>query len=255
MNRDAFLARVRETARAGQAYRVRTRAVPHDAGYIGAGDDPVARMAAEVTAVGGTAHVAADRAAARDVLREIITLCGAAPRRSASQLSPVVHDRGTKVPYSEQSARTALCWQHPVLDRLGLADLLASMNMEMLTHDRLSQLPPAEQRARALAAEIGITSTTYAVAETGTLAVAAAPGQERVASLLPPVHVAVVEASQILPDLFDLFARMSAEGPTDASNWTLITGPSKTGDIELKLTTGVHGPGQWHVVLINASAP
>ena len=84
---------------------------------------------------------------------------------------------------------------------------------------------------------------------------ASAPGSERLASLLPPVHVAVIEAAQILPDLFDLFARLQISGhPEMPSNLTLITGPSKTGDIELRLTTGVHGPGEWHVIIIRGEA-
>ena len=67
------------------------------------------------------------------------------------------------------------------------------------------------------------------------------------ASLLPPVHIAVADVDQLLPDLFDLFGRLSRqELPACVS---LITGPSKTGDIELKLVTGVHGPGEVHVVL------
>ena len=71
------------------------------------------------------------------------------------------------------------------------------------------------------------------------------------ASLLPPLHVAIVAAEQVLPDLFDLFDKLREAGH-DAlpSNLTLITGPSKTGDIELTLTTGVHGPGEWHVVVV-----
>ena len=141
-----------------------------------------------------------------------------------------------------------------------------------------------------LAAGVGITSVAAAIAETGTLVMAAAAGRERVASLLPPVHVAIVAESQILPDLFDLFAaldravgcvKQSADAPTFAaetsvagapsaslrwplagdagvsnqrtalpSNLVLITGPSKTGDIELQLTTGVHGPGRVHVIVI-----
>jgi L-lactate dehydrogenase complex protein LldG len=101
------------------------------------------------------------------------------------------------------------------------------------------------------AAEIGITSCTHAVAETGTLAMCSGPGSERLASLLPPVHIAVVHREQILPDLFDLFARLEADGLQNlSSNVSLITGPSKTGDLELRLTTGVHGPGKWHVILI-----
>ena len=70
-------------------------------------------------------------------------------------------------------------------------------------------------------------------------------------SLLPPIHVAVADRSQLLSDLFDLFEVPSAEPPSCLS---LITGPSKTGDIELRLVTGVHGPGEIHVVLIDRAA-
>ena len=71
------------------------------------------------------------------------------------------------------------------------------------------------------------------------------------ASLTPPVHIAIVERVQIVPDLIDAFERLAGRG-LDAlpSNVTLITGPSKTGDIELQLTTGVHGPGKWRVIVI-----
>ena len=76
-------------------------------------------------------------------------------------------------------------------------------------------------------------------------------GRERVASLLPPVHVAIVERQQIVPDVIDAVAHLSRlETDQLPSNAVLITGPSKTGDIELQLTTGVHGPGQWHVIVI-----
>jgi L-lactate dehydrogenase complex protein LldG len=102
-----------------------------------------------------------------------------------------------------------------------------------------------------LACDVGITSCDWAIAETGTLMMCAGPGHERVASLLPPMHVAVVERQQIVPDLIDAFATLNAT--TLPSNVTLITGPSKTGDIELQLTTGVHGPGKWRVIVVRAS--
>jgi L-lactate dehydrogenase complex protein LldG len=71
------------------------------------------------------------------------------------------------------------------------------------------------------------------------------------ASLLPPVHIAIVERAQIVPDLFDLFAILEQQIPTGLpTNVALITGPSKTGDIELTLITGVHGPGKWHVIIV-----
>lgn len=225
MSRESFLSRVREAARAGAAYRVHTVDVPDTAGYCGAGDDPPARFVAEVNAVGGQGHLAADWNAAREALAELL-------------------DR-----YAPTSA---LCWRHPVLEKLSLGELLASKAIERLDYDSLSSLPPGEQRERILAAGIGISSTTLAVAETGSLAVASGAGSERVASLLPPVHVAIVAADQIVPDLFDLFAIMQDSASAMPSNWTLITGPSKTGDLELKLTTGVHGPGKWHVIAVAA---
>jgi L-lactate dehydrogenase complex protein LldG len=99
-----------------------------------------------------------------------------------------------------------------------------------------------------LAADVGISSADFAIAESGTLAVCSQAGQERAVSLLPLVHVAIVRREQVLADLFDLFERLGA-GELQSSV-VLITGPSKTGDIELTLTTGVHGPRQWHVILI-----
>jgi L-lactate dehydrogenase complex protein LldG len=116
-------------------------------------------------------------------------------------------------------------------------------------------------------ADVGITGADYAVAESGTIAVFSNPRQPRLASLAPPVHIALIDASQILRTLFDLFDALAdkpgclpgettndrAAGGTLPSNLTLITGPSKTGDIELRLTTGVHGPGHLHVVVVEES--
>lgn len=90
-----------------------------------------------------------------------------------------------------------------------------------------------------------------AVAETGTLVVCSSPGQERVVSLTPPVHLAIVARHQIVPDLFDVFGGLASRGLESLpSNLAFITGPSKTDDIELQPTTGVHGPGQWRVLIL-----
>jgi L-lactate dehydrogenase complex protein LldG len=186
--------------------------------------DLVERFALEVNAVGGEAVVAADLAAAGRELHRLLAEAGAA---------------------------SAACWKHELLDRLGLAPLLAAPGVRMLDFDSLSKLPPDEQRRALLACDVGITSCDCAIAETGTLMVVARAGQERVASLLPPMHIAVVERRQIVPDLVDAFQILKQRGLDNlASNITFITGPSKTGDIELQLTTGVHGPGKWRVIVI-----
>ena len=70
----------------------------------------------------------------------------------------------------------------------------------------------------------------------------------RGASLIPPVHIALLDRTQIVGDLFDYFDRLASTGLP--ANINLITGPSKTADIEGILITGVHGPGVVHVLLL-----
>ena len=80
-----------------------------------------------------------------------------------------------------------------------------------------------------------------------------AEGRDRITSLLPPTHIAVLEADRILSGIDDLIARLlldSAENGRMDSCLTLITGPSKTADIEMSLVHGVHGPRSLHVVIL-----
>jgi L-lactate dehydrogenase complex protein LldG len=113
---------------------------------------------------------------------------------------------------------------------------------------------PEASRQAFFEADVGITGVAYLVAETGSLALLARPGEPRSVSLLPPVHIAVAERAQVVPDLFDLFAGLDRQEESAGlpSSVVLVTGPSKTGDIELRLVTGVHGPGEVHVVLVDA---
>lgn len=225
MNREQFLTRVRDAAAAGRAYRVHIDPdLPEHVGYAGGGVDLPAKLATEITGVGGHATIVDDLNAAR---AELLTLL------------------------EKYQPRQALCWDHPLLDRLGLTQLLAERGITRDDHAALAPLPPTERRERIVAADIGITSASYAIAETGSLAMLAGPGRDRMASLLPPIHIAIIERSQILPDLFDLFALLRETGYDHLpSNLAFITGPSKTGDIEMTLTTGVHGPGVWHVIVV-----
>ncbi len=115
---------------------------------------------------------------------------------------------------------------------------------------RLDESSQADLRALTAAAEVGLTEADYAVAESGTLALLHRPGQGRALSLLPPVHVAIVRAADLVPDLDALFRRLASDPRHPASALTFITGPSRTGDIEFVLTKGVHGPGEVHIVLV-----
>lgn len=126
-----------------------------------------------------------------------------------------------------------------------LAAALLPDGMEIVT---------GEPRSAWFAAEMGLTEVDYLVAETGSIVLASRREQARSFSLLPPLHVAVAERRQLVPDLFDLFALLGMRRHELPSSLSVITGPSKTGDIELRLVTGVHGPGEVHVVLIDAAA-
>lgn len=219
--RDEFLARVRAAVQAGnRAGRTPPIPVRGGVGYQGAGPDSVARFRTECAAAGGIVHVVAGAPAA---VAEVLAL---------------VRGKG---------ARRVLLGRGAFLDTLELAGHLAGAGIDTAP---VSDLPEANRRDTFFAADVGISGVEALVAETGSVVVKARPDEPRSLTLLPPVHIAVASRQQLLPDLFDLFPCEGQAPPALPSCLTLITGPSKTGDIELKLVTGVHGPGELHVVLV-----
>lgn len=105
----------------------------------------------------------------------------------------------------------------------------------------------AATKELAEAALVGVSDVDFGVANTGTLAQAADRVELRLVSSLPPIHVAIVRADRIVADLGALFAQLS---PAQARYLALITGPSRTADIERVLTIGVHGPGRLVIVVV-----
>jgi L-lactate utilization protein LutC len=222
--REAFLERIREATARGRAHRVAVNPhATHEASYVGGGDDKVATFLNEWSAVGGQGERVRGADAARESLARLLTACRPA---------------------------NVLRWKHPLLERLRIDHVLSERQIGVAAWDELERQSAAERWPAAFAADLGITSVDWAVAETGTLALYSHPGQGRVVSLLPPNFLAILEPSQIIPDLFDLFDRLEEHKHDLPSNVVLVTGPSKTGDIELKLTTGVHGPGNVHVLVV-----
>lgn len=87
--------------------------------------------------------------------------------------------------------------------------------------------------------DCGLTDVTWAVAETGTLVIKTTANHGRALTLVPMYHVAILEPRNFLPDSVDLFQKLI----TEAGPYTvMISGPSKTADIEMNVVTGVHGP-------------
>jgi L-lactate dehydrogenase complex protein LldG len=130
-------------------------------------------------------------------------------------------------------------------------------NAPFLRHCGITRLPSvrtgftdaAELRAACAAAHFGITGADYALADTGTLVLLSSSQEARLISLLPPVHVAVVPREKILTGLDELLALLP-QPAAQTSSMVLITGPSRTADIEQILVRGVHGPGEIHVVVV-----
>jgi L-lactate dehydrogenase complex protein LldG len=103
--------------------------------------------------------------------------------------------------------------------------------------------------------DLGVTGAQWAVAETGTLVLVAESERHRLASLVPPVHVAVIRAAGVRQTLAEALQSVSEKGKDDLSRTiTFITGPSRTSDIELTLAIGVHGPGELCVIIIEGEA-
>lgn len=99
--------------------------------------------------------------------------------------------------------------------------------------------------------DVGICSAQAAIAETGTLILQSDKERNRLVSLVPPVHIAMIIAGDIYPTLGDALRYVCGEGQTNLSRAiTFITGPSRTADIELTLTIGVHGPKELYVIVI-----
>lgn len=115
-------------------------------------------------------------------------------------------------------------------------------------------LTPDAPRAEQLAADVGLCTAQWGIAATGTLVLDAAAERHRLASLLPPQHIALLPRSRLLGTLGQALLRLRpAAGPLPAGAITFVTGPSRTADIELELVVGVHGPGTLHVLLVDSA--
>lgn len=151
------------------------------------------------------------------------------------------------------------------LRRLGIRDWLASSGrrivpvLKELIEEELQLDPPhsigtlvEQYKALLLEASVGITTADFGLADTGTLVIVSGTEQHRLMSLLPPVHVCLLDSARILPSLTDLLHHLRnrfSDAKSAPRNMTCITGPSRTADIEQTITMGVHGPRSLHVIL------
>jgi len=123
-----------------------------------------------------------------------------------------------------------------------LKQILTDLNAQRIAY---SDNPPDKHDIFGF--DVGVSTAQAAIAETGTLVLDSAGERHRLVSLVPPVHIAIVNASSIVDTLSDALALLQKKEISPAI--TFITGPSRTADIELTLAIGVHGPQELYVIV------
>ena len=132
--------------------------------------------------------------------------------------------------------------------RLAISDNPEVERLLNLTDLEIEELGVAPNAHDIFHFDVGITTAQAAIAETGTLVLDSASERHRLVSLVPPVHIALVNASTICQTVGEALTLLRKEKEISPAV-TFITGPSRTADIELTLTVGVHGPQELYVIV------
>ena len=191
-----------------------------------AGEELIARFTFEASAVGAHVHRA----------NSVEELAGAVARVCADADVKEVALSGAEI-FAESDLNARLAAH-------GLSSFAAS-DFDTDEHD--------EFVARLEGCGAGLTAVDYAIAETGTVALGSDEEGALLVSLLPTIHVAVLRASQIVGSLGAAIGKLKAERMArdePCRSATFITGPSRTSDVELVLSIGVHGPKELHLIIL-----
>jgi L-lactate dehydrogenase complex protein LldG len=166
------------------------------------------------------------------LIEEVNKLSGSAKKMDASGIESSLQNL-----VQSEGVKKASLWQTKDLTDLMLEDDLGALGVEII---------PARAGKHALArCDLGITGADFALPETGTLGLLSSPDSPRAISLLPRIHLAIVRPQAFRADLDRVFLEAK-----NGRYLVFITGPSRTADIELTVTLGVHGPKSLHVWVI-----
>ncbi len=147
----------------------------------------------------------------------------------------------------EQPGPPALLYEPFALaDEMGLQLALRARGVDLV--------PVPQAGARAAELCVGLTVAELAIAESGTLLVGGEPGGWGLATILPWVHIAVLRARDIAPDIATAFEEFGLRFAAGQRNWVWISGPSRTADIVQQLVMGIHGPNALHVIIVGDEA-
>ena len=219
-DRAEFLEAIRHRTRTGRYKPTRApdapwtpKNEPHERERI---EDPPARFLQELENLGGHGRRAANLEEARQY---VVSLA------------------------EERGAELVVRWDVEELESLGVDELLRKAGVEVAVWRDL-----ADFREVAGKADLGLSTAEWAIAETGSLVLKSGPGRGRTVTLLPPVYVAVVPVDRVVRTVPEAIGKYA--GGTLPANVCFHTGPSRSGDIEMSLVVGMHGPGEVHVVLV-----
>jgi L-lactate dehydrogenase complex protein LldG len=146
------------------------------------------------------------------------------------------------------TAREIVIHDHPLLQTLPWASLASDHGLSL--HSTRHGNP--EVRRHTISAYIGITAAAWAIAESATIVQLTRPGQPRSTSLVPSIHIAVLPLANLVATLEEALALVRRE--PDVDSLVLISGPSKTADIEAHMVLGAHGPRAMHLILLTGTA-
>ena len=144
----------------------------------------------------------------------------------------------------ERGAKMLIRWDVEELEELGADYPLREEGVEVVLWRDLEDF-----REVAAEADIGLSTAEWAIADTGSLVLTSGAGKGRTVTLLPPTYVAVVPADRILRTVPEAIEKYAGDEGLPA-NVVFHTGPSRSGDIEMEIFVGMHGPGDVHVLLV-----
>ncbi|HEY3039630.1 MAG TPA: lactate utilization protein [Pyrinomonadaceae bacterium] len=230
--RESILASIREHLAAS---------APHDAIHAGGAGEKVAQVEVKIPQSNGSLSSSGSSLSLVEIFKEKLEAVGGhcivahSDRDVIEALNHIIQDL-QKTPLG---ARRISLSNSPALERL--------LSQTTVNVDEVVSSPGA---AELFGYDIGISTAQAAIAETGTLVLESESEKHRLVSLVPPVHIAIVEAGSICLTLGEALARLQGSEARELSaTITFITGPSRTADIELTLAIGVHGPQELYVIV------
>jgi L-lactate dehydrogenase complex protein LldG len=239
-------------ARAAILYSIRARlaeSAPHDAVMQGAEATAEKESVGASSAIGSTGvsengHSAEPDISLAELFRERLEAVGGH--------CLVVGNQGQAATAFNQIIANLQATSSPA-KRIALSDAPMLAGLAGAIEVEIDELTISPNASDLFSYDVGVTTAQAAIAETGTLVLESERERHRLISLLPPVHIALINSTDICLTLREALKKLRAGWPVKMSRAiTFITGPSRTADIELTLTIGVHGPKEVYVIIMDS---